>query len=196
MRGQLGACRLCAFEQFAVGVAAEAPSEIGQPLELALHLLEPVGLGLEREQERPQLARRLAQAQLDVSQLASCARELGRQVLERRDRAFRGGGQAGGTASLLGGKRLGRLCRALRELGHVPQALALVEQRRLRLGLQVVGVLGERAQFREPRLDCGGVPRQLLVPAAGGLERAPGEARAASRRASCSEPMNESSTSS
>ena len=176
-RGQLRARRPCALEQLGVGVAAEAPSEIGQPLELALHVLEPVGLGLEREQERLQLARRLAQAQLDIAQLASCARELRRQVLERRDGALRGGGQAGGAASLLGGKRLGRLGRALRELGHVPQSLALLEQRGLRLGLQPVGVLGERAQLREPRLGRGRVPRQLLVAAARGLERAPRSAR-------------------
>ena len=140
-------------------------------------MLEPVGLGLEREQERLQLARRLAQAQLDIAQLASCARELRRQVLERRDGALGGGGEAGGAASLLGGKRLGRLGRALRELGHVPQSLALLEQRGLRPGLQPVGVLGKCAQLREPRLGRGCVPRQLLVPAARGLERAPRRAR-------------------
>ena len=174
-RGQLGARRLRALEQLVVGVAAEAAPQVGEPLELALDLLEPVGLGLEREQERPQLARRLAQPQLDIAQLASRARELGREVLERRDRALRSGRQAGGALALLGSERLGRRCRALRRArSRAAGARAPSSSDVLGLGLEAVGVLGERAQLREPRLGRGGVARQLVVPAAGGLQRAPG----------------------
>ena len=49
---------------------------VGDPLELGLDLLEPVGLGFERVEEPPQLERRLAQAQLGVSQLVGGPREL------------------------------------------------------------------------------------------------------------------------
>ena len=44
---------------------------VGDPLELGLDLLEPVGLGLERVEEPPQLERRLAQAKLGVAQLVA-----------------------------------------------------------------------------------------------------------------------------
>ena len=156
-----------ALEQLGVGVAAEAATQVGEALQLALDLLEPVRLGFERKQERTQLAGRLAKSQLDVAELASRARQLRSEMLERRQSAFRSRRQPGRSLALLGSERLCRRGRALRELGYVPEPLALLEQRLLGPGLEPVRVLRERAQLRQAGLGRGRVARELVVSPAG-----------------------------
>ena len=70
-------------------------------------------------------------------------------------------------------ERRRRRGRPLGELGDVPVPLALGAQLLLLTRLHPVGVLDERAQLREPGLGERGVRRQLVVPAARGLELAP-----------------------
>ena len=61
-RSQLGAGFGRPREQLRVGLAPESPLGVGDPLELGLHLLQPVGLRLERVEKPPQLERRLGSA--------------------------------------------------------------------------------------------------------------------------------------
>ena len=75
-------------EQLLVRLAAEAALRLGDPVELGLELLEPPRLGLERREERAEVGRRLAQAQLDVPQLVAGGLQLRGDVLERRDRSL------------------------------------------------------------------------------------------------------------
>ena len=56
-------------------------------------MLDAVRLGLERGEEAAQVGAELAQPQLELTQLLARARELGREPLERRERALGGGGQ-------------------------------------------------------------------------------------------------------
>ena len=166
-----------AGEQLLGRLAAEAPPRVGDPVELALDLLEPARVGLEHRQERAQGARRLAQAQLGVAELVGGLLQLRREPLDRRERALGGRGQAGGALALLGIERLRRRGRALDQLGQVPQPLALLAQRLLLARLHPLGVLDERAQLGEPRLRGGRVARELVVPPPRSAELAPGEPR-------------------
>ena len=144
-----------------------------------------------------QLGRGLAQAQLDVAQLVAGALELGREPLERRDRALGERDEAGGALALLGRQRLGggrsaasassETCRSRSRSARS----ALLPAR-----LDAVGVLDERAQLVEPRLRERGVRGQLLVPPPRRRAARATRARASARRFSCSSPQNRSSTSS
>src|SRR5262249_18446104 len=105
-RGELRSRLLGPREELVVALAAEPPLGIGDPLELRLDLLEPAGLGAKRRQERPQLRRGLAQAQLDVAQLVAGPRELGREALEWSNLPFGMGCETGGALALLRRQRL------------------------------------------------------------------------------------------
>ena len=164
-----------AREQVVVVGGAEAAARVRDPLQLALDVLEPVGLGLERGEEGAQVGADLAQAQLEVAQLLAGSRELGREPLERRQRALGGGREPGRALALVGRERLGGPGRALGELGDVAQPLALVAQRLLAALLEALGRLGERRQLAQARLLGCGAARQLVVALAGGGELAPGE---------------------
>src|SRR5439155_13896906 len=54
-------------EKLLVGGAAKPPLQVGDVVELGLDVLEPPRLRLERREERREVARGLAQAQLDVA---------------------------------------------------------------------------------------------------------------------------------
>ena len=81
---QLGLRLGGAREQLLVGLAAVAPSHVGDAVEFALDVLEPVWLGLERCEEGVQVGGGLAQAQLDVAELVAGAFELGGEPFEGR----------------------------------------------------------------------------------------------------------------
>ena len=117
-------------------------------------------------------------------------------MLERRQGTFRSRREPGRALTLLGSERFCRRGGALGELGHVAEPLALLEHDSSVSRLETVRVLRERAQLRQPRLGRRRVARQLVVPAAGRLQRAPGAREPHRGGASCSCPMNESSTSS
>jgi hypothetical protein len=116
---QLAAGLVRPGEQLVVAPTAEAALRVGDPLELGLDLLETAGLGLERGQERAQVEGRLPQPQPAVAELLAGAGELGRQALERPDRALRLRDQPGRAVAVVGGERLGRGRRPLGELGDV-----------------------------------------------------------------------------
>ena len=99
-----------------------------------------------------ELARGVAQAQLDLAQLVARARELGREPFERRDRALRDRDEAGRPRALLGGERLSGCGGTFGELGDVAETVALPAQPIFGVRLQPGGVLDERAELREPRL--------------------------------------------
>ena len=74
---QLGARFRGARQELCVGLATIAPFRVCNPVELRLHLLQPVGLSFERLEEPSKLERCLAQANLDVTQLAGGTCQLG-----------------------------------------------------------------------------------------------------------------------
>ena len=131
----------------------------------------------------------------DVAELLARARELGRQPLERRERAL------GAPASAAARRRPRARSPPpqpprLDELGDVPQALALGAQRFLLSGSSPSVAVDERPKLLETRLAPA--PRRASARRAAG---APPRARArrmrsSRRRRSCSSPANASSTSS
>ena len=168
-----------AREQLLVARAAEAAFGVGDPVEARLDLLEAAGLGLERGEEGPEAARRLAQAQLGVAQLVAGALELRRDPLERRDRPLGGAGEACGPFAVVGRERLGGRLGGGRELGDVPEPLPLGAQALLGVRLEPLGGRGERGELLEPRGGGCCVAGELVVAAAGGGELAPRDARLA-----------------
>ena len=77
-------------------------------------MLEPVRLGLQRGEERAQVGADLAQPQLDVAQLLTRTGELGREPLERGERALGGGREPGRALALVRRDRLGGSAALLR----------------------------------------------------------------------------------
>ena len=132
-------------EKVVVVRSAEPAAGVGDPLELSLHVLEPVRLGLERGEEAAEVGAHLAQAQPELPQLLAGGPELRRQALERCECALRAGGEAGRSLAVVRRDRLDRACCTVGELGHVPQPLALVAQRLLAFGLERLRRLHERA---------------------------------------------------
>ena len=84
-------------------------------------------------------------------------------LFERRDRPLRGRDEISACLAGFGRDRLERGRRGFRELGHVPEPLALRAKLVLLAGLQALGVGGERAKLVQPRLGGRGVTRQLVV---------------------------------
>jgi hypothetical protein len=82
-RVELGACLSRACEQLVVGLDAKTSLRVGDAIEPCFDLFETAGLRFERGQESSELARRLPQAQLGVSQFVAGAGELRRESLER-----------------------------------------------------------------------------------------------------------------
>jgi hypothetical protein len=142
-------------------------------------VLEAIGLGLERGEEAAQVGAQLSQAQLDVAELRSRLRELGRQPLERRERPLGGGGERRGARPVLRSERVGGVRRALGELGHVAEPLALGAERLLAAGLQAGRRLDERGELGQPSLLGRRAARQLVVALPGRGQLAPGAARLA-----------------
>ena len=162
-----------AIEELLERRRAEAALEIGDAREPLLDLLERSRVGFERREEGVQVAAHLAEPDRDVPELGRRRAQLGRDPLERRERALGAGSQRGGAFALLGRDRVGRLRGRLLELGDMAEPLPLRAQRLVVAGLESFGVLDERLELREPRCGRVGVPRQLLVAAAGGAELAP-----------------------
>ena len=162
-----------AREQVVVVGGAEAAAGVADPLQLSLHVLDAVGLGLERGQEPTQVGAELAQPQLEIPQLLACAGELGCKPLERCERALGGGGEAGRAVALLGRKRLGRGLSSLGQLGDVAEPLPLGSERVLGPGLEALGRLDECGQLTQARFLAGRTAGQLLVPLPRGGQLAP-----------------------
>ena len=127
---ELGARLGGAREQLLVGLAAEAALGVGDPVERALELLEPARLGLERGEERVQLA--------TPSRAGAARRRGARRRRAASSGASRSSGATARSASATrpaapspssGVERRGRGGRGLRELGDVAQPLALGAQR-------------------------------------------------------------------
>ncbi len=152
---------------------AEPALRLGDPVEPGLELLQPARLRLERGEERAQLGCGLAQAELDVAQVVAGALELGREPFERRDGPLGERDEPGCALALVRRERVGRRGRSLRELGDVPQSLAVAAQLLLVPVFHPLRVLGERAQLRDPSIDGSRVRGQLLVTAPGRLQLAP-----------------------
>src|SRR5437764_7423176 len=109
----------CACEELLVRRAAEAALEVGDPVELGLDVLEAPRLGVERREERREVARGLAEPELDVAELVRGALQLGREALERGERALGVSGERRRSLAVLGREGLTRGGRARRQLGHV-----------------------------------------------------------------------------
>ena len=171
---QLGARVVGSGQELGVRLAPKAPLRLGDPIELGLDLLEPVGLGLERVQESPQLESRLAQAQLGVTELAGRLSELGCDRPHGGQGSLRPSCKPRGTFALLGGKRLHRFVRRLGELVHVPEPFPLAAQRILGVRGEAFGVLDERPQLGQPSLLVGSPLPELVMALAGSAQLAPG----------------------
>ena len=105
--------------------------------------------------------------------------ELRCEPLERRNGAFGLGDEIGRPAFVVVGEG-GHRCRtARRQLGHVPQALALAAQLVLPSGSEPLRVGDERREPVEPLARRDGVARQLLVRTPGRLQLTPCPARLA-----------------
>ena len=195
-RGQLGSRFGRPREQLRVGLAAEPPLGVGDPLQLRLHLLQPIGLGLQRVEKPPQLERRLVQPELGVAKLTRGHLELWSDPRDLGQGPLRSSDERGRALTLVRRERRHGPARRLRELGHVPKPLTLGEQRRLGVLGQPVGVLDESPQLREPRL-LGRRAASSARRAGGEPPRAPARrARSSARSRSCSSPTNASRTSS
>jgi hypothetical protein len=163
-----------ASQELGVGLAPKTALRIGDPLEPGLDLFEPVRLCVERVQEASKLERRFPQAQLGVAQVARGAAELGRDLADTRQGTLRPAHERRGALAVLGCQRVRRLGSGLRELGHMPEPLALSPERVLAVRLEPIGVLDEGLQLREPRRLLRGACAQLLVAPAGRAEGTPG----------------------
>ena len=192
-RGELGARLGGTREQLFVGLRAEASLRVGDALEAGLDLLEPARLGAERGEKRAKLRSRLAQAELDVTQLVAGARELGRERLERRHRSLGACRQRRGAVAFLGRERLCRGGGAGDELLEAEQPLALRAQILLGAGLEAFGRLDERAKLLHSLGRARRALEQLLVSAPRGASSR--HAVRSSARSSPA-PANASSTSS
>ena len=136
-------------------------------------MLDPIRVGLQREQEGPQVGAELPQSQLQVAQLLARACELGSDSLERRNRPLGDSGQRRRAVAVLGRQRLGGRRGALGELGHVAQPVAIGVERCLGVRLEPLGRRHQRLQLGEPGRLRRRVARQLLVAPAGRTELAP-----------------------
>ena len=165
-RVELGARLGRTREQLLERRAAEAALGVGDPLELGLDLLEPAGLGLERRQERAQLERRLAQAQLDVAQLVAAPRaSSGASDSSGATARSARADEPAGAVALVGRERVDRRADALGELGHVPQPLALARGASSSVpgSSPLVSSTSARSSS-SARLGLRGVGGELLVP--------------------------------
>ena len=172
-RGELRVRIRRTSEQLVVGLSTEASPRVGDALKPALDLLQPARLRAERGEERAQLRRRLAEPELDVTQLVAGARELGRERLERRDRALGARREGRGAVAVLGCERLCRGGRAGDELFESKQPLALRTQILFGAGLEAFRRLDERAQLLDPLGRARRAFEQLLVTSPRGAQLAP-----------------------
>jgi len=101
-RRELAPGLLPALEQLRVRLHAVPAAQVGELVQLRLDLLQPPGLRLEREQERPQVRCRLAQLELGLPQDVARRGELRGEALDRRDRPLRGRDEIGGAVAVLG----------------------------------------------------------------------------------------------
>ena len=176
-RGQLAARVLGTLEQLVVGRDAVAALRVGDAVELGLHRLDTVGLGLERGEEAVQVGRRLAQLELRRAQRLARRGKLRREPFERRDGALGSGDEIGSAVAVVGRERRDGRCGAGGELGDVAEPLAVGAQLVLGAGLEALGVGHERAQPVEPCLRGRGVAGQLVVQAPCRRQLAPGTPR-------------------
>ena len=185
------------LQQLVVRGRCEATLEVGDRLEPLLDALERARLGVERRDEAVEIASPTSRSRTARSRSSSPLRaELGREALERRERALRARRERSGAFALVRGDRRGGGGRRLGELLDMPQPLAPREQLLLVRRSHALGRLDERLQLGEPRRDGIGVarraPRSGVAPRRARARRA----RASRRRSTCAVPQNASSTSS
>ena len=116
------------LEELVVRRRREAAPEVGDRLQPLLDALERARLRVERRDEAVEVAAGLAQPHGEVAQLLRGRAELGRDALERRERALREGGERRRALALVGRDRRGGGVRRLGELLDVAEALAPREQ--------------------------------------------------------------------
>ena len=162
-----------ASEQVVVVGRAEPAARIGDPLELALDLLDPVRLGFERGEEPAQVGAQLPEPQLDVAELLARAGQLRCEPLERCQRALGGRRQRSGPLAVLGRERLGRPLCSVGELGHVAKPLPLRPECVLPAGLEALRRLDERSQLAQTLFFRRSASCQLVVPLSSMSKRAP-----------------------
>ena len=195
-RGQLDPGSGRPLDELCRGRRAMTAPEVGEVLELGLHLLEAAGIGLERRQVRPNGGSGIAQPHPDVAQLTRRLVELLRDAGHSLQRDDRLRGELHRSLSVVRRERRHGSGGGLGQLGHVAQPLPLGPQLLLALHRYAFGVLDERAQLGEPLRRRRRPADEVVVHA-----RAPPGARARpprsrARRRSCSSPQNASSTSS
>ena len=173
---ELGARDRSSGQQLFVRAGPEAPLRLGDAVELRLDLLQPPRLGLERGGERSEVARRLAEPDLDVAELLRRLGELRGEPLHLAEGALRVRDEGCRALAILGGERGARDGGRVRELGHVPEPLSLGAQVLLGRRLEAVGRGDERAEVLEPVALRRRPSGELGVAAPRGGELAPGAA--------------------
>ena len=126
---------------------------------LSFDLLERTWLGVERRDEAVEVAPDLAQPHGDVAQLLRRRRELGRETLERRERALRPRRERRRSFAILRRHRLCGVRGSLGELVDVPEPLAPRSQLALVAGREAGRLLDQRLAARASRAAAASASR-------------------------------------
>ena len=176
-RIQLGASRGRPLDELRRRLHAIAAPKIGKLLELGLHVLEPAGIRLESRRIRLDRRGDVAEAHVELAQLAGGRIELLGDARHAIERAERLGGQLRGATPVVRGERRSGRSRSLRELRHVAQALPVGPELLLALDRDLGSVLHERPQLGEPLGGRRRPAHELVVRAPRGLELPPGDSQ-------------------
>ena len=176
-----------ALEKLLVRRRSEAAPEIGDRLQALLHDVERAGLGLERRDEAVELGADLVQPDDEVSELLCARAELGRDPLERSERALGERGERGRTVALVGRDRRQQPPspprRALRHAEAARVAPVAATPRRVPCPRSRPRAPATRRDGTQPRRHRASAPRGAVAQrGASARHRAP---RAAARAARC-----------
>ncbi len=119
-RGQRTPRLVTPLDELAERLGAIAAAKVGEPVQLALDVLEPPGVAVERREEAAELGRRLPELQLCLAQHVARRPQLGREAFERLQRPLGARDQVGGAVAVVGRERRRRGGRSRRELGYMP----------------------------------------------------------------------------
>ena len=119
-RGQRTPRLVTPLDELAERLGAIAAAKVGEPVQLALDVLEPPGVAVERREEAEELGRRLPELQLRLAQHVARRPQLGREAFERLQRPLGARDQVGGPFEPCAHAQPEPRGRSRRELGYMP----------------------------------------------------------------------------